>query len=883
MEKHATRLLALLCLTLIAGGSTLAAPVAHRSQYDIQATVSLVPAAVDGTATILFTNRSDKTLRDAVVMLFPNRFSAENETTDLVRPMIHPEEEFDEGGISLTEVLDDGYSASYEAAALGVPGTAVRIAIAPLEPGASRRLRMRFHTTVPHRFGGFGEFERQLTLVGGWHPYLAALRDDGEWQLDAPPPLADFQVTLAPAAPMHVVLSGHFSAGTRSLRAFVPAVPYLSLIAAPRLLKATRRVGDTTVTLMVRPKRFSHRVVTGPDEPGLIMDAVEQILTDRPSGVPAPPAALLLIEAPLRLHLLEAGEGMVVFSDRLYQALGPLRGFHEAHLAHEVYRELLRSSLSARERSRDYGWVGEGLAHEMAHDYMAAVEPERRLFADWLSMFDFLAAVDRFEKVPKIPFVGSYFDQIPTDDPAGDRIMTFNRARPPGRVILSKVRDLVGAPAFREMLDICIARPTPFRECADAHFPERDLDPFIDQWIAPYPAVNYWIESVDFNQRDGESFRTDVAVRRESSRAINEPVTIRMRTVGGADVDLKWNSQGDAALLSEKTDRRVYQVYIDPDEELIETRRSDNAWLPDLEFLIDSADIEVSSTEFGFGASAVARVHHEYRRDLALTAFYTNRGVGVAVGPRFHFGTPIDPTLYRHNLYLYYSHVALDSDFDDRSQPGFVTTGNTASLGFRYDYTDVFYDQNPSLQRRLRVHGDWHDSAVGSDFDFATWGYEASVVAPLFTRRTLVGLQLINGFSDAAGGSDVPNQSLYSLGGARSIRGIGFGDLLGRNLFVVRSELRQSIYPEVNWNLQDILILRRTQFRVFAESGNVDNSAGRIYDPRDWAVGVGAGFGLIYDAAGFFPAVAYLEIATRVDDSDELGDIQVLFGTKQPF
>jgi len=881
MEKHATRLLAFLCLTLACGGPAVAAPVADRAQYDIQATVSLEPASIVGVATVLFTNHSDETLRDAVVMLFPNRFSAENETTDLVRPMIHPKEEFDAGGMSLTEVLDDGYSTTYETAASATTGTAVRIAIAPLEPGASRRLRMRFHTTVPHRFGGFGEFERQLTLIGGWHPYLAALGDDGEWQLAAPPPLADFQVTLAPAAPMHIALSGHFGAGTRSLRAFVPAVPYLSLIAAPRLLKATRRVGDTTVTLMVRPQRFSHRVVTGPDEPGLIMDAVEQILTDRPAGVPAPPAALMLIEAPLRMHLIEAGEGMVIFSDRLYQALGPLRAFHRAHLAQGVYRELLRGTLSAREPSRDYGWVGEGLAHEMAHDHMASVEPERRLFADWLSMFDFLAAVDRFEKVPKIPFVGSYFDLIPTDDPAGDRIMTFNGARPPGRVIFSKVRDLVGAPPFREMLDICIAQPSPFRDCADAHFPARDLDTFIDQWIAPYPAVNYWIESVEFNQRDGEGFRTDVAVRRESSRAIDEPVTIRMRTVGGAEVDLKWNSQGEAALLSQKTDRRVYQVYIDPDEELIETRRSDNSWLPDLEFLIDSADIEVSSTEFGFGASAVARVHHEYRRDLALTAFYTNRGVGGAFGPRFHFGQPIDPTLFRHNLYLYYSLVALDSSFDDPAQPAVATSGNTAGLGFRYDYTDVFYDQNPSLQRRLRLHGDWYDGAVGSDFDFVTWGYEASLVAPLFTRRTLVGLQLINGFSHAAGGSVVPIQSLYSLGGARSIRGIGFGDFLGRNLLVVRSELRQSIFPEINWNLQDIVVLRRTQFRAFVESGNVSNSAGRIYDPRDWAVGVGAGFGLIYDAAGFFPAVAYLEIATRVDE--DLGDIQVLFGTKQPF
>ena len=30
-------------------------------------------------------------------------------------------------------------------------------------------------TTIPRRFGTFGKVDGQLTLIGGWHPYLAAL------------------------------------------------------------------------------------------------------------------------------------------------------------------------------------------------------------------------------------------------------------------------------------------------------------------------------------------------------------------------------------------------------------------------------------------------------------------------------------------------------------------------------------------------------------------------------------------------------------------------------------------------------------------------------------------------------------------------------------
>ncbi len=875
--------LGLIAICAVSAGAT---ETTVRPQYDIKATVSLQPSTVYGTVSVQFTNHSDKTVRDAVIFLYPNRFSADK-LTDLARPFIHPEEEFDEGSLTISEVLDDGYPTTQEPVEGLRPGIAIRVRIAPLKPGQSRRLGLGFRTEIPHRFGGFGEFENQLTLLGGWHPYLAALGQDGTWLTTGSPPMADYQVTIRPTTVMQVALNGTFRAGATEFTHSVSGTPYLSLIASPRLLKATRQVGATEVTLLLRPKRFAFRLVPGPDAAGLIMNAAEEALLDAPAGVPSAPRELLLIEAPLRMHLIEPSEGMVVFSDRLYKTFGPLREFHRAHLVEAIYQEVLRPRLAKLEAASDYGWVAEAYAHELASRYMDAREPERRLLTDWLDMFDFLAVVDRFEKVPKIPFVSSFFQQTPTIDPGDERIMTFNGPRPPGRIILSKVRDLVGEDSFDEMLNTCLTADRPLRACASERFPGQGINTLLDQWAAAYPTLNYWIEEVDFNEPDpdsnGNRYKTTVQVRRESSRPVREPVTVRLRTIGGSEVDVKWNAEGEVALLSESTDDRVYQVYIDPEEKLIETRRDDNAWLPRLEVLLDGADIAVSSTQFGFGTNIVSRIYQDYRKDLALTATYTNRGVGFAAGPRFHFGEPIDVTRYRHNLHMFYSYTALDSDFDHLARPNFITTGNTAGLGVRYDYTDVFYDQNPSLQRQLRLHADWHDRNLGSDFDYVSWGYNASVVFPVVTPRTLIGFQAVNNFSRADGDSVVPNQGLYSLGGSRSIRGIGFGDKLGRNLFVLRGEVRQSIYPELDLNLLDLVTLRRTQFRVFADGGNVSDSAGRVYDPSDWAVGVGLGFGLVYEAAGFFPAIAFIEVATRVDKSDQIDDVQVLFGTKQSF
>jgi hemolysin activation/secretion protein len=89
------------------------------------------------------------------------------------------------------------------------------------------------------------------------------------------------------------------------------------------------------------------------------------------------------------------------------------------------------------------------------------------------------------------------------------------------------------------------------------------------------------------------------------------------------------------------------------------------------------------------------------------------------------------------------------------------------------------------------------------------------------------------------------------------------------------------IYPELDLNLLDLLVLRRAQVRLFIDTGQVSNSAGAVYDPRGYAVGAGVGFAAVYDFMGFFPSLAYIEIATRADRRP--GDVQFLFGTRQSF
>ncbi|MGD0948103.1 MAG: BamA/TamA family outer membrane protein [Candidatus Binatia bacterium] len=869
-------------LVASAAGVTNARSEAPR--YRLRASVSLVAPHVDGTVDVTFTNTSPSTLHDAVFFLFPNRFSTPDPgINDFNRPFIYPEEDFDPGSMEVLEARDAGEPIAIQPwREPQLPdGTAVRLPIAPLPPGATRTLTLRFQTRVPYRFGSFGRFDQQLTMNGGWYPYLAALDADGAWRTDWPPPLADFDVHLTVPPALELVLNGRHFSRQPFVDVTVLAVHYLSLVAAAELLRAEIESGGTRIVLFRWPERYVSRISPEPPPTEILLDTVRDILARRPAGVPAPPDELVVVEAPLRLDLTAPGEGAVLVSDRALKVHWLLRPFHELQIAQSVYAELLRS-VERGETTADYPWVREGLSRVLAWRFVNQARPGTRSVQDWIELFNIFAIVDRFESVPKVPFVEAFFERARVADPLHAEIRTFNSSLPPGRVIMEKLQQLVGEDTFNAIVQQCAGAVNPFRECVAATA-GRDLKWFFDQWLQPYPALNYRFDAVDLDQPAPPGFRSTVSIRRESSRPVAEPVTVRLRSIGGRYVDVRWNGDGDVGQVSGDTSFHVCQAVIDPERKLMEDRRDDNYEPPEPQVVLDTAEVEISSTEFGISGLVVGRARYDYRKDLALAAFYTNRSIGFTAGARAHWGAPIDATTYHHNLYAFYGFQALDASFEDKRRPAFRTTGQLDSLGFRYDYTNLFSYDNPSHERNVRLYADWYDQALGSDFNYVDWGAHVTLTQPLWSYRTVAAAQVVNGFSEPLGSSLVPNQGLYSLGGSLSIRGIGAEEELGRNIFLIRSEIRQDIYPELDLNLLDLLVLRRTQLRVFADSGRVSNSAAKVYDVGGYAVGVGVGLAAVYEFMGFFPSVAYIEMATRVDDAKKASDVQFLFGTRQAF
>lgn len=886
--------------------------------YVIDAAFDPAARTITGTVEAHFINTSPAPIRDVALVLFPNRFAVpDSRIDDINRPFVYPRETFVAGGMTVAQVETrvaappppkrakgvpvppaepawETVAAPRRDAIAGHPDTLLRITLpTPLAPGATATVRARFRTLFPERYGPFGSADGRFTAIDGWFPALPTLAADGTWDTAIPPRPAPVRGDLRAPTGFKVFVGETLGPEPPADRfSFdVPAGSPPTFFAAEDYAAHSRDVDQGIVAFAELPARRAFALWPAEAHHERVLDAVERIIKERPAGVPFTAKALLIVEAPLRLELTaQGGPHLVVVSDRLLRVHKLLREFHERELAQAVYAALVWEPIAARESPTDTPWVVEGVSAALADRWLATAHPHHRTVYDWIGILNVLAIVDRFESAPKLPFGRAFFPEGRQAVPLRDDRESLGRDRPPGRTIFTKLRNDVGDADFAATIDRYLAGGTAtFRATATAVH-GRALDTLFADWTQPYPRpLDYALADVALNAGPGTpaaagATRTQrFSLIRRSERPVAEAVEVEVQ---GAEKDQRtrvtWNDDRPRTDLSIATPWRARRVLLDPDRKLLEDERVDNAVPRAPQVVLDSADVTVTSSEFGLSGLFVARQRYDYTKDIGLIGFFSDRSAGMHVGPRLHFGPRNDGTTYRHNLYGFYTLAGLRGDFRDDSRRGRGDDGMLSGVGLRYDYTDEYAWDNPTDQTKIRLFGDYFGRGLGSSYDYFDWGVRMSFVKPLFTPRTLLAVQLMNAFSSPVDSSRVPNQGRYSLGGDLAVRAVPVDERLGENVALARIELRQTIYPEVDHNFFDWVTFRHGQLRLFLDAGRVEDRRTSLYRPSDFAVGVGVGVAGMYDFMGFYPSVAYLAVAQRIDDVDESG-VQFLFGTRQAF
>ncbi len=846
-----------------------------RPEVAIRARLDFDAPEISGAADVRWRNAGAVPARTLRVFLFANRFRSIDSLNDLARHLLIAGQAFRPGGTDLVSVSEAGASLSwrFENVPSLPPHTVAAVDLGrDVLPGEEIAVTIDFRTRLPNLLDTFGDVDGLVVADGGWYPLPLAVDSTSANDLCASSVATRAELSIP--AGSSLLVNGRRFAANAGIEVTAPAGERLSFVLSRTPFETSSfRVGGRTVEIDTVPAReLAHRISPGQAPLEVLADTLPSILAESSEE-----RSLRVVRLPLRWYPSASAPGMVLVSDRLFEIFPILRPLHQRELAYAVFLEEETRRAAAREPPADAPWIAEGLAWRRAEALYRARFRGGREVKDWIRLFDVFAIVDRFETAPRIPFVRPFFPVAVSDDPLGIRLGGVCQDRPPGRFVFDKLEAKLRPVTFAAVLERYRRGRDPLRDVVRTAGGE-DADRFLAAWLRPHVPVNYALREVELDPAGKPGARFTIA--RMSPEARPDSLEVALEEEGDAEPETSFVDLGDPSNAVElAASKKVRALQLDPERKTVETRLDDDRVPSEYQFLLDSADVEVSSTEFGISTLLVGRRRYDYQKDLAAAGFYTSRGYGVDAGLQLHGGKPIDANLYRQNLFAYYSIEELDSSFENKQAPDVRTRGRLGGFGLRFNSYDAFWFENPAGSHHLRLFFDGYDRALGGDFGFVRGGGSLAYTLPL-REDTVLAAQVLNGYSAATGHGPIPNQGLFSLGGFRSIRGIGAEDELAKDIVVVRAELRRMLPWRLDLNFEDVLIARRLQAKVFVDTGRVENSSRRLYDPSGFAVGVGGGLNLFYDFMGFFPTTFYLDVATR---ADKAGKAQVLFGVGQPF
>ncbi len=847
--------------------------------YAVTARVADDGSTVSGTVHVAFHNRGPAPLDHLVLLLYPTRFRrVEPELNDLTFPRVYPGP-FDPGDMVLTgadvEPVDFG---------LAPEGTYVRLPLdEPVEPGGIAEIDLTFETTVPRRFGTFARHQWMVCLNGGWTPQVAARDDDGAWDLEAPPPAADWALELTYAPDLTAAINGATqgsdgaAAGATVAAEALFAPGHLVFQGRARFLTLVLHRGGTvtTVDTAAGPLTYVGQPPTTRQTRDLRRVAEGALGLLRSLGLPGAADGVVVAEAPLRWKLVEQGEGMVLVSDRFLEVDPSFRRFEQTQLARAVMTDRLLPAAEEVEAHRDAPPVAEAVAWALLPRYLASRYRFNPTAQELLRPLDFIPSVEQFLYAPSYPFADEVLNNPYQFDPLRADIRRYHRGGISPRISLLKVKERVGtlsvdaaATAYVRSLggDAPAALPFLDRIEADTGGEVRGL---WDSWERDLPTMNYRLR-VDRQRLGDGGWSTTIGVTREvpdGTPLVRETVEVEatVRAAGRhrprEQIRLRWDGEGDGTRWTLHTRRRIAVVALDPDFELLE--------IDPAGFLLRADDrvprrlkvypygyvgaISLSDGTFEAMAGLAGRAAFDNHNLFSANAFHSEETmVGVSGVYYRYFGRARDALFRRNRVGLATSMEVLNQRFATVSTA--VPLVFTAILSYRYD--DSYGSWFPTRGGRLyaSVHAG-HSVATelpspGDSPAFVGALLSGSIRLPLHPRLVLA-LRGKAGVTTAT----LPHMQLV-IGGSDDLRGLPEHYATGHLKGFTCAELRWLPVRDLDWRLP-LGRLRGIQLVAFVEAGWVGDGAPRA---EEMAAGLGGGLRFHFDALGIWPTAGGFDV-----------------------
>lgn len=652
------------------------------------------------------------------------------------------------------------------------------------------------------------------------------------------------------------------------------------------------------------------------DAPGRVMQIAEEgvDLAGEVLGEMAPESRMLVVQAPLRSQIAQFHPATLLVSDRAYEIVPAERffKFHALEIARAVLEGLSHAWIRPHAEPSEALWTGGAAGFALVNVWQRRRELRDEYAQDLLRNFTFVPAVDRFLYTEQAQFSGAYFRG--SDDELGPRnhALWFSHALPTGRRIHEKLTDLLSDEQLATFYATLADQPQqPARVIAE-HAYGRQLDWFFDQWLGPYPAVDYAIADVEgerIGTGRGGPWRYRIEVVRDAAVPISEPVQLLVTERGGAEHYLVWN--GDPApgglgppdpgalgdlppdthhVFELETATKVRSVRLDPRARLEQQARiptwpggrADNhdprfndRFPPKFRFIYTGFGLSIAASELLTAQTPQARINSvtafasfegSLRRDLRRTgslSVLTDRETVVAAsaGANFYFLGKRNKQRRRLRLRTSFGGAWLtDAGLDRRGG-----TRLTESVQLLDDTTAFAWwpERGHVLGATVTANQVLRDVEGQPDHRYTLAVGGGWTQNFRLARDHVIATTVDMAMTFPLGGTAAEFRNLVRLGGIGGLSGYIGTEVLGRGGAWVQAEYRHLFVNDLPLNFVHLGWLRGFGGVAFGGAGSISSCAGFSdwFGAQSWYGQVGYGLQAQVQALGVTPQLIRLDVA----------------------
>lgn len=773
-----------------------------------------------------------------------------------------------------------------------------------LLPGA-REVVVRYEVLVPRRYWPLGCVRRRCSLSGAVAPLPSAPADGGRYLERGDRVVVPVRWTVSRA---EFGDTGEVALEDEPLWVVGGDggwLEYPTVVWGPHWRRTTEyREGVRIDVLAARRRPGAH----APNEPitqlrrdvvGRITAVTRQLIAVGAAlgHPPKPGSRVVAIVGPLRSEVAQAHPGAVLVSDQAFEVVPAERiaKFHEEALARAVADVLMLDRFREQQDPSTSLWISGSMAFSLLDRWRLARAHRDEFAGDLLRRLTFVPAVDRFLYTQQASFSSSYFRGVEDDPPLRNHPLWYAHGLPTGRRIHEKLSDTLGPEALARFEQKMFERPGARPQIQAERAWGRELGWFFDQWLGPYPDVDYLVESVERKELPPaatERFEYTIKIRKVGTRTVIEPVQVLVTERKGKTHFLIWNGQIDprAGSLDEepasgvhtfvlRTQRKVANVRLDPRNRLVQTPiaptnvdpRFNDRDPAQFRFLYTGAGLSIAASEFFNAATPAARFNAvagfasfeaSLRRDLrrtghVLVARDRESVISVGTGVNLRLGAKNNRQRRRSRVRIFYTAGLLsDRSLDPRGGLRMIERIAFANDTRRFAWW-------PERGRALAIgvaarhvlrlddtEDDRHDLAASAEW-VQLWPLAHNhVLASLLRAEMVVPLVRKPEF-----------RALSRVGGIGGLSGYSADEAFGLGLVTAQAEYRHVFYGDMHLNVAHLSYVRSVGGVLFAGAASTSEceSYAGWFGPQSWYSHVGYGITSRLAILGVTPQLLRLE------------------------